>query len=104
MMELLTGALAGAMLSHEVARHDSSGLDPNSSKFFLALDLESFIEREHFAQRVQDLLAYLNSAEPGLAISYPGERGWKTRDRYLAEGIPIHADIAAQLKTIGVIL
>lgn len=104
MLELLTGALAGAMLSQEVARQDSSGLDPNSSKFFLALDLESFIEREHFAQRVQDLLAYLNSAEPGLAISYPGERGWKTRDRYLAEGIPIHADIAAQLKTIGVIL
>ncbi|HEX9076097.1 MAG TPA: Ldh family oxidoreductase [Anaerolineae bacterium] len=104
MMELLTGALAGGMLSYQVGQQDSSGLDPNSSKFFLALDLESFIDRERFAQRVQDLLAYIESAEPGLAITYPGERGWETRDRYLAEGIPIHADIAAQLKAIGVIL
>ena len=103
-MELLTGALAGALLSHEIGLQDSSGLDPNSTKFFLALDVESFIDRERFAQRVQDLLAFIESAEPGLAITYPGERGWETRDRFLIEGIPIHADIAAQLKMIGVVL
>lgn len=104
MMELLTGALAGALLSHEIAQADSSGLDPNSTKLFLALDVQAFVEKERFAARVQDLLTYLEAAEPGLAITYPGERGWQMRDRYLAEGIPIHRDIVEQLKSIGVVL
>jgi LDH2 family malate/lactate/ureidoglycolate dehydrogenase len=104
MMELLTGALAGALLSHEIAQADSSGLDPNSTKLFLALDTEAFVDSERFASRVDDLLTYLESAEPGLAVAYPGARGWETRDRYLKEGIPIHAEIVAQLRTIGVLL
>ncbi len=102
MMELLTGALAGALLSQEIGHADSTGLDPNSTKLFLALDVAAFVDKDRFAERVQDFLNYLQSAEPGLAVSYPGERGWQTRQRYLAEGIPIHSEIAAQLKTIGV--
>ena len=103
MMELLTGALGG-ILSHEVVQLDSTGLDPNAVKFLLALDIEAFTDRERFAQKVQDLLAYLQAAEPGLDITLPGERGWQTRDRYLAEGIPIHADIVEQLKAIDFLL
>lgn len=102
MMELLTGPLAGGLLSHEIGQTDSTGLDPNSSKFFLALDVSSFVVKERFAQRVQDLLDYLRSSEPGLTIAYPGERGWQTRERYLAEGVPIHDEIIRQLQTIGV--
>lgn len=102
MMELLTGALAGGLLSHEIGQTDSTGLDPNSSKFFLALDVSSFVVKERFAQRVQDLLDYLRSKEPGLTITYPGERGWQTRDRYVQEGIPIHTEIVEQLRAIGV--
>ncbi|MBI4790594.1 MAG: Ldh family oxidoreductase [Chloroflexi bacterium] len=104
MMELLTAALAGGFLSGEIAQADSTGLDPNSTKFFLALDIQSFVDKERFAARVADLLAHLASAEPGLTITYPGERGWQTRDRYLAEGIPIHGEIVAQLGTVGVMV
>jgi LDH2 family malate/lactate/ureidoglycolate dehydrogenase len=104
MMELLTGALSGGLFSHETFQADSTGLDPNSSKLFLALDVQAFVTQERFAQRVQDLLAYLQNAEPGLTITYPGERGWQTRERYLAEGIPIHPEIVTQLQSIGVSL
>jgi LDH2 family malate/lactate/ureidoglycolate dehydrogenase len=104
MMELLTGALAGGLLSHEIAQTDSTGLDSNSSKLFIALDVEAFAAKERFVQRVDDLLAYLRDAEPGLNITFPGERGWQTRARYLAEGIPIHAEIVEQLRAIGVTL
>jgi LDH2 family malate/lactate/ureidoglycolate dehydrogenase len=32
----------------------------------------------------------------------PGEREWATRARYLVDGIPIHAEIATQLESLGI--
>ncbi len=104
MMELLTGALAGGFFSYQVNQNDPTGLDPNSSKIFIALDVQAFVAPERLAQRIDDLLAYLHAAEPGLTITYPGERGWETRERYRIEGIPIHPDIVEQLEAIGVTL
>jgi LDH2 family malate/lactate/ureidoglycolate dehydrogenase len=103
MMELLTSALAGGLLSFEIAHRDVTALDPYASKFFLALDVSAFVDRSHYAQRVRDMMGYLQrTAEPGREILYPGERGWRTRDAYLQEGIPIHREIVAQLLAIGV--
>jgi LDH2 family malate/lactate/ureidoglycolate dehydrogenase len=104
MMELLTGALAGGLLSFEIAKSNSSGQDPDSSKLFLALDVAAFIEPERFAQRVRDFISWLHQTEPGLEITLPGERGWRTREQYLAEGIPIHPDIVRDLREAGVTL
>jgi LDH2 family malate/lactate/ureidoglycolate dehydrogenase len=105
MMELLTGALAGGLLSYEIAQVEKTGLDPNASKFFLALDVDKFVERERFLHKVHDLLTYLQSATGSDSdFLYPGERGWQTRERYLTEGIPIHADIMAQLESSGISL
>jgi LDH2 family malate/lactate/ureidoglycolate dehydrogenase len=102
MMELLTGALSGGLLSNEILGVDATGLDAGSSKLFLALDVSAFVEVERFGERVEDLIAWLRQAETGLTITMPGERGWQTREDYLANGIPIHAEIVAQLETIGV--
>ncbi len=104
MMELITGALAGGLLSHEIGARDSSGLDAEASKIFFALDVQAFVDDERFAQRVDDLLNYLHTAEPGLSVAYPGERGWQTRDRNLRDGVPIHREIVRQLAAIGVTL
>jgi LDH2 family malate/lactate/ureidoglycolate dehydrogenase len=102
MMELLTGALSGGLLSHEIVLLDKTALDPNASKFFLALDVEAFLGRDEFSARVEDMVDYLHqSAEPGPGILFPGERGWQTRARYLAEGVPIHPEIVSQLQSIG---
>ncbi len=102
MLELLTAALAGGMLGCEIVQIDKSSIDPGSSKIFLALDIEAFVGREEFFRKVQDLLARLGSAaDPGREVRYPGERGWRTRDRFLAQGIPIHPEIVAQLREIG---
>jgi LDH2 family malate/lactate/ureidoglycolate dehydrogenase len=92
------------MFSHEIAQSDTSGLDSGSSKLFLALDISAFADAEQFGQRVEGWIAWLHQAEPGLTITLPGERGWQTRERNLAEGIPIHAEIAAQLEEVGVSL
>jgi LDH2 family malate/lactate/ureidoglycolate dehydrogenase len=102
MMELLTGALAGGLLSHEIAQLDPTWLDVGSSKLFLALDISAFGETEWFSQRVEEYVAWLRQAGTGVTITLPGERGWQARKKHLAEGIPIHAEIVAQLEKTGV--
>ena len=102
MMELLTGALAGAWLSFEIGERDHTGLDPDTSKFFLALDVAAFTEPARFAQRVAALRAFLRNAEPGLGITFPGERGWEAREKNLRAGVPLHRDIVAQLEAAGI--
>ncbi len=102
MMELLTGALGGELLSHEVARLDTTALDPNATKLFLALQIEAFVERQRFNRKVDEFLGYLREAtEPGMEITFPSDRSWQTRDRYLVEGIPIHREIMESLRAIG---
>ncbi|HSY20049.1 MAG TPA: Ldh family oxidoreductase [Candidatus Acidoferrales bacterium] len=103
-MELLTGALSGGLFSYEIAQADATGLDSGSSKLFLALNVEAFVDAERFGERVQDLVAWLREVEPGLNITLPGERGWQAREQHLAEGISLHAEIVAQLEAIGVSL
>jgi LDH2 family malate/lactate/ureidoglycolate dehydrogenase len=102
MIELLTGALAGGLLSQEIAAADPTGQDSDTSKLFLAIDGAAFGPRDRLAARVDDMLAYLRTAEPEAGIRFPGERGWQTRARYLVEGIPVHAEIVDQLHAIGV--
>ncbi len=105
MMELLTAVLAGGLLGYEISQIDRSTLDPGSTKLFIALDVEAFVGRELFEKRVEELLRSLqDSMESDRELLYPGERGWRTRDRYTAEGIPIHPEIVAQLRAIGMSL
>jgi len=100
MFELLTGALAGAAFTHEIFARDSCGIDSAASKIFIALNLEAFIERPHFDGRVKDVLTYLGqNASP---FQYPGERGWEAKARNLIQGVPLHAEIVAQLAGVGV--
>ena len=105
MMELLTGALSGGLLSYEVYQVDSTGLDPEGSKFLLAIDVSKFVEPERFTERVG---ALLRSIAAGVGSDgeflYPGQRGWQTRDRNLVQGVPIHGKIVEQLAGIGVTL
>ncbi len=103
MLELMTAGLTGGLLGCEILETDRSTLDPGSSKIFVAVDVGAFIDPQVFHRRAEDLLARLReAAEPGHDMLYPGERGWRTRDLYLAEGIPIHPEIASQLSDIGV--
>jgi len=103
MMELLTGALAGGLLSYEIAQTDKSGMDVDSSKLFIALDIAAFVEPARFAQRMDDFIEWLRRTEPGLEITLPGERGWRTREENLAEGISIHPDIVRELLEAGIL-
>lgn len=102
MMELLTAALAGGAFGNEIVAGDRSGLDPESSKLFIALNPEAFGGAELMSTRVADYLAYLGeNASQHEPFCWPGERGWKARAHNLVAGVPLHAEIVAQLSDAG---
>jgi LDH2 family malate/lactate/ureidoglycolate dehydrogenase len=104
MMELLTGALGGGMLSQEIVQHDASGLDSDASKLFIALDVHSFGSEEQLATKIEWLAQWLHTTEPTLDISFPGDHSWRTREENLRNGIPLHPVIVEQLSKIHVYL
>ena len=79
MMEIVTAALGGSLLSHEVANADTSGLDAGASKLFVAIDAGAFGDRARFEARVDYVLAHLREHSSGPDAVIPGERGWRTR-------------------------
>lgn len=102
MTELLTAALAGGAFGHEIARADPTGLDPGASKLFVAIDVASVTDAGAFGGRVEHLLDYLHGLESADSVVAPGERGWRVRREYERDGIPLHAEIVAQLQAAGV--
>ncbi|GAB2894499.1 Ldh family oxidoreductase [Uliginosibacterium flavum] len=102
MMELLTAALAGGAFGNEIIAGDRSGLDPDACKLFIALNPEAFGGLDVLTQRVADYLGYLG--EVAAPFTWPGERGWAERDANLVQGVPLHAEIVAQLAGVGVLV
>lgn len=102
MLELLTAALSGGSFGHEIRAGDASGIDPHASKLFVALNPEAFGGTELLTRRVADYLGYLDQV--AAPFTWPGERGWAARDTNLIQGVPLHADIVAQLAEIGLLL
>ena len=98
MFELLTAGLGGGPFGHEIVARDASGLDPEASKLFVALDVEAFGAGPFLAARVEDLAAHLHAA----GVLLPGARGDAARAARLADGVPVHRAIVEQLAAAGV--
>ena len=105
MLQIMTAALAGGMLDHELRDYDASGLDAESSKLFIALDVAFFIEPEVYGERVATLLGWLreHASSESESFQWPGERGWREATRNRQEGVPVHPDIVTQLALAGVV-
>lgn len=104
-MELLTAALGGGSFGNEISTADPSGLDPDACKLFIALDPGAFCGLDTLTQRAEEFFSYLSvQADPENVFVWPGQRGWSERKRNLAEGVPLHAEILAQLEQHGICL
>jgi LDH2 family malate/lactate/ureidoglycolate dehydrogenase len=101
MIEILTGALSGTMLSQEIVEQDASGLDSNSSKLFIAVNISDFSSLEQLSGKIEQLAEWLHATEPGADIIFPGDHSWKMRERFLQEGIPLHQEIVDALQSEG---
>jgi LDH2 family malate/lactate/ureidoglycolate dehydrogenase len=104
MIELLTGALAGTMLSHEIMQIDRGALNPGTSKLFIALDVDAFGSIEQLSKKTNQFIAWIKEIEPDIEIMLPGSRSWKAFEENLQNGVPLHPEIVEELKNVGVIL
>jgi hypothetical protein len=84
MMELLTGALSGSMLSYEIGEADPSGLDPNSSKLFIAIDVQAIEDIESLSASIEKMYQWMHRTDDRYILSWrskleePGSQssGW----------------------------
>ena len=65
MIELLTGALAGTMLSHEIMQFDRGALNPGTSKLFIALDVDAFGSIEQLSKKTSQFIAWIKEVRTG---------------------------------------
>ena len=94
---------AGSAFGHEIAAGRRDRARPRRREA-----VPRALDRPHSATRPRSngastrMLDYLHRAAPEHPVLAPGERGWRARDEYDRDGIPIHADVVAQLASVGV--
>ena len=89
MSDAIAGVLSGAKFGMD-CYHDINDLDVGHC--LLALDIEAFMPREEFEQRLEGLIEQVKSAapiEPGAEIYLPGELELRRMEQRLKEGIPV---------------
>jgi LDH2 family malate/lactate/ureidoglycolate dehydrogenase len=104
MMELLTGALAGVMLSHEMLASDNSTLDPNSTKLFIALDVQAIGNLDALSANIEKTRQWMQATEPTVDILFPGDQSWRNREINLRDGILLRPDILADLEKVNIFI
>jgi len=102
MVELLTAALACAPFTHELTTKDQNGVDAFSTKIFIALKIEAFVELKQYRKNIDRFFIHLKEKTP--EFRYPSERAWKARKSNINQGVPIHTDIINELKNIDILL
>lgn len=99
MMEAMTSVLSCGLLNYELQDKDASGIDPNATKVFIAINIESFTTLESYQSQISRLIDRLRPIAP--EFFYPGERGSISKSDNLHLGIPINIDLLNKLKPYG---
>lgn len=96
MVELLTGALAGAHFAFEASSFfEADGPPPRTAQTFVVLDPEAF-GASRYLDRVEALVNEVNS-QPGTRL--PGERRQRSRALARDRGVEIPDDLLGELRT-----
>jgi LDH2 family malate/lactate/ureidoglycolate dehydrogenase len=90
MVEVLAGVLTGAQFGQ-----NAGVMNGKEGHFFMALNPESFMPRQEFTARMDELLRWVKSGQKieGMdEIVYPGERGQRRAAELTASGkVPLNA-------------
>ncbi|AFV77384.1 Ldh family oxidoreductase [Thermus oshimai] len=105
LVEVLSGVLAGAGVTHGIGRmYDEWDRPQDVGHFFLALDPEAFLGREAFLERMGRLWAELKATPPAPGfpeVLLPGELEARRRAQALREGLELPEEVVAELKALG---
>jgi LDH2 family malate/lactate/ureidoglycolate dehydrogenase len=102
LVEVLTGVLGGGAFLHDIHPPEvRNSVDNSESQCCIAIDIAKFMPPEEFRQRMAAFIADLksNPLAPGSTeILVPGERAHRTYLLSLENGVPLEADVAADLR------
>jgi LDH2 family malate/lactate/ureidoglycolate dehydrogenase len=93
LVEILSGVITGAAVSHEVASIYENFSRPNGvGHAFVSLDVEAFMPRETYFDRLEALVGFIQSARqisgsPGPVL--PGNHRWSAYDKHATEGLEL---------------
>ncbi len=104
-LAFMCSVLAGPLVGGRMPIHKKR--DPyleGSEHFFYAIDPTKFGDIEKFHSRLGSASTEIRGLAPAEGfdkVRLPGELEWERAARWRVEGIPIHRDHAAALKTLG---
>jgi 3-dehydro-L-gulonate 2-dehydrogenase len=92
LLDILAAVLSGGLSVHEISRQP---VESAVSQVFIAIDIKKLGNHSAVTQVVQNIIAdyHQSRSEDGQQISFPGERVMKTRQRNLANGIPVVQEV-----------
>lgn len=102
-IDVLTGVLTGASFGKNVG-YTIGDKPANISHLFLAIDIDCFMDREIFYDRLEKLIYEIKSSRRRCErdeIWIPGEKSWFTMKTRIEIGIPIHKSIYRDLLNLG---
>ncbi len=100
MSDAIAGVLSGAKFGLD-CYHDINDLDVGHC--LMALDVEAFMPREEFEQRLEGLIEQVKSAAPieaGAEIYLPGELELRRMEKRLKEGIPVMQSTVERIQAL----
>ncbi len=93
MVEILTGVITGAAISHEIASlHRNFERSSNIGHFFMAIDISAFMPIGDYYERMDQLVMWIKDVKPQKNINeilIPGEPQWLSYEKQLAQGIEL---------------
>jgi ureidoglycolate dehydrogenase (NAD+) len=101
LIELLSATLTGSAMASQVNSWIAEDGEPsNQGHAFIAIDVDSLMPLAQFGARVDELVAEIRNAPKAKGaqrIYLPGEMEWERRERALAEGLTLPADVCERL-------
>ena len=105
LVEILSAALSGARLSHELAPMAGPDFSTprNLGAFVMALRPEAFVEADVFGDAMHRYLSALrgSAARAGETVMAPGDREWAEADRRAEAGIPIDPATQGEFRALA---
>jgi LDH2 family malate/lactate/ureidoglycolate dehydrogenase len=102
--QILASSLSGGAFSPTRNRTQKPGDPDNIGHFFMAIDPEAFRPLADFHDDVDDVLRTLKATRPireDEPVLIPGDPEWASRERRLAEGIPMSAGLIEKIREIA---
>ena len=106
--EALAGALSGAAMTRAVVPWlVHTDIPTNAGHAFIAFDVEAFMDRAEFYDRMQSLIEEMHAAEPAPGVArvlVPGELEHDSERRARADGLELERVVWSQLEQVAQVL